>query len=194
MQGVVDYRLRRAAATGPRTLAPLSIAIAPICREIASSLRKIYRDKDVHWEMNIPDGASYAAEPGDLYEMIGNLLDNAWKWCSQSVVLTVNTDAQGATPGESRWVLTISDDGPGVSDEQATTILDRGARGDQRGDVPGQGIGLAVVAEIVELYGGTVTVDRSASGGAKFELSLPRQKSAGSKNAAFQVGGKNTPG
>ena len=174
MQGVVDYRLRRAAATGPRTLAPLSIAIAPICREIASSLRKIYRDKDVQCEMNIPDGASYAAEPGDLYEMIGNLLDNAWKWCSQSVVLTVNTNAQDENAGVSRWVLTISDDGPGVSDEQAATILDRGARGDQRGDVPGQGIGLAVVAEIVELYGGTVTVDRSASGGAKFELSLPR--------------------
>jgi two-component system sensor histidine kinase PhoQ len=69
--------------------------------------------------------------------------------------------------------LTISDDGPGVSDDQAATILNRGERGDQRGDVPGQGIGLAVVAEIVELYGGAITVKRSATGGAEFELRLP---------------------
>ena len=173
MQGVVDYRLRRAAATGPRTLAPLPIAIAPICREIASSLRKIYREKDVHCDMNIPDGASYAAEQGDLYEMIGNLLDNAWKWCAGHVVLTVDSNASGSGPGRSEFVLTVSDDGPGVSDDQAARILNRGERGNERGDVPGQGIGLAVVAEIVELYGGAMTVDRSTSGGAEFELRLP---------------------
>jgi two-component system sensor histidine kinase PhoQ len=173
MQGVVDYRLRRAAATGPRTLAPPAIAIAPICREIASSLRKIYRAKDVQCDMHIPDGASYAAEPGDLYEMIGNLLDNAWKWCAGHVVLTVNCSALSANTGQSEFVLTIGDDGAGVSGDQAATILNRGDRGDQRGDVPGQGIGLAVVAEIVELYGGVITVERSPAGGAEFELRLP---------------------
>jgi two-component system sensor histidine kinase PhoQ len=173
MEGVVDYRLRRAAATGPRTLARRPIAIAPICREIASSLRKIYREKDVQFDMQIPDGASYAAEPGDLYELIGNLLDNAWKWSAGHVVVTVNGDPPGANSGHSQFVLTISDDGPGVSDDQAATILNRGERGDQRGDVPGQGIGLAVVAEIVELYGGAITVKRSATGGAEFELRLP---------------------
>jgi len=173
MQGVVDYRLRRAAATGPRTLARPPIAIAPICREIASSLRKIYREKDVQCDMHIPDGASYAAEPGDLYELIGNLLDNAWKWCAGHVELTAKRSASNESPRQAEFVLTISDDGPGVSDDQAATILHRGERGDRRGDVPGQGIGLAVVAEILELYGGAITVARSATGGAEFELRLP---------------------
>jgi two-component system sensor histidine kinase PhoQ len=173
MQGVVDYRLRRAAATGPRTLAPASIAVAPVCREIASSLRKIYREKDVQFVMDIPDGASYAVEVGDLYEMIGNLLDNAWKWCESRVELTAQRESSNRESGVSLFVLTVSDDGPGVSENQAATILTRGQRGDQRGDVPGQGIGLAVVAEIVDLYGGTIAVRRSTSGGAEFELRLP---------------------
>ena len=173
MQGVVDYRLRRAAATGPRSLAPTSVAIAPICREIASSLRKIYHEKNVHCDMTIPDGAVYAAELGDLYEIIGNLLDNAWKWCAGRVQLTVENKAAGEDAGAPAFVLTVCDDGPGVSDDQAATILNRGQRGEQRGDVPGQGIGLAVVAEIVDLYGGAISIRPAAMGGAEFELRLP---------------------
>ena len=173
MQGVIDYRLRRAAAMGPRTLAPRAVALAPICHEVSSSLRKIHIEKKVAIEINVPSDIGYRAESGDLFELIGNLLDNAWKWCrGQVVIAAVANMPAGVT-------LTVSDDGPGIPAEDINAVLDRGNRGEsktahlQRGDVPGQGIGLAVVAEIVSLYGGEITIHRGHAGGAHIEVVLP---------------------
>jgi len=173
MQGVIDYQLRRAAASGPRTLAPRPVSIAPICSEIASSLRKIYKDKQIQCDIRISNDMRYPAEKGDLYEIIGNLMDNACKWCDGCIVLdgSVETDAQ--TSGSNEMLLTVSDDGPGISDAMAREVFNRGTRAEPRGDVPGQGIGLAVVAEIVALYGGTLHIARSEMGGARVELRLP---------------------
>ena len=89
MQSVVDYQLRRAAASGPRSLAARPVALEPVLDEIMASLRKIHRDKPVGCELQVPDGAGYPAEQGDLYEILGNLLDNAWKWCRGRIVVTV---------------------------------------------------------------------------------------------------------
>jgi len=175
MQGVVDYRLRRAAATGPRTLAPTSVKLAPVCREIASSLRKIHTEKEVDFEMRVPDGLTYPAEQGDVYELIGNLLDNAWKWCRGSVAVEIE-DADARR----ELIMIVTDDGPGIPDAEVDDVLDRGHRagshsGELRGDVPGQGIGLAVVSEIVELYGGTLQIAPRGTGGvgACVEVRLP---------------------
>lgn len=167
MQSVVDYQLRRAAASGPRSLAARAVALAPPLEDIVSSLRRIHRDKVVTCELRIPDGASYPAEQGDLYEIFGNLLDNAWKWCASRIVVTVDMR------GGDALLVTVADDGPGIPDEQAAAVLGRGIRVEQRGDVPGQGIGLAVVREIVGLYRGSVEIRRSALGGAEVQLRLP---------------------
>jgi two-component system sensor histidine kinase PhoQ len=173
MRGVIDYQLRRAAATGPRTLAARPVLIVPICKEIAGSLRKIHRDKEVLCDIRIPNGTSYPAEQGDLYEMIGNLMDNAWKWCDGQIVIDGSVQKGRKKSDQANLILTFSDNGTGISDAEATNVLDRGARAEPRGDVPGQGIGLAVVSEIIELYGGTLSVGRSELGGAEFELRLP---------------------
>ncbi len=171
MQGVVDYQLRRAAATGPRGLAPEPVRLGPIARDIASSLRKIHQDKDVQFELHDADGVSYAAEQGDCYELLGNLMDNAWKWCRAGVTVTLarHDDASGRPA----LVLAVADDGPGIRTADAERVLSRGARADRRGDVPGQGIGLAVVAELVELYGGTIDIGRADAGGARVVIELP---------------------
>lgn len=175
MQGVVDYQLRRAAATGPRTLAPAAVRLAPICREVSSSLRKIHTDKQVHFDMQVPDGLAYPAEQGDLYELIGNLLDNAWKYCRSRVAIEIG---DGDTDDGNELVLTVTDDGPGIPAEEADAVLNRGHRAGshadgRRGDVPGQGIGLAVVAEIVDLYGGGLSIDAPGQG-ARIVAHLPR--------------------
>lgn len=172
MQGVIDYQLRRAAATGPRTLAAHPVPIIPICKEIAGSLRKIHRNKDVECEIRIPNGTAYPAERGDLYELLGNVMDNAWKWCDGRIVLDAAVQ-RNQKSGRDELILIVSDNGAGISETEADEVLNRGARGEQRSDVPGQGIGLAVVAEIVGLYGGTVSIGRSELGGARFELRLP---------------------
>lgn len=167
MQSVVDYQLRRAAVSGPRSLATRAVQLAPPLEDIVSSLRKIHRDKAVSCELQVPDGASYPAEQGDLYEIFGNLLDNAWKWCAGRIVVTVETHDSGAL------LITVADDGPGIPEDQAGLVLGRGIRADQRGDVPGQGIGLAVVREIVGLYRGSLKISRSTLGGAEVQLCLP---------------------
>ncbi len=178
MQGVVDYQLRRAAATGPRTLAPKPVRLAPICREVASSLRKIHTDKKVRFDLTVADGLAYPAEQGDLYELIGNLLDNAWKWCRSQVRIEAE-DVEA--DGERSLVMIVADDGPGIPSDEIGEVLNRGHRAspegcDRRGDVPGQGIGLAVVAEIVGLYGGVVDIDGRGDGdhaGARVRVRLP---------------------
>ena len=173
MQGVVDYQLRRAAATGPRSLAPESVRLGSVARDIASSLRKIHQDKDVRFELQDVDGISYAAEQGDLYELLGNLMDNAWKWCRAAVAvsITYRSDESGAMV----VVLTVEDDGPGIPAQEIDDVLSRGARGNRRGDTPGQGIGLAVVDELVELYGGAIRVESTGTGtgGASVSIELP---------------------
>ncbi len=172
MQGVVDYQLRRAAATGPRSLAPESVRLGPVARDIASSLRKIYQDKDVQFELQDAEGVSYAAEQGDLYELLGNLMDNAWKWCRAAVTVSIAC-RQKDESGAMLVVLTVEDDGPGIPAGDVNEVLSRGARGDKRGDVPGQGIGLAVVAELVDLYNGILQIGSSGTGGASVTIELP---------------------
>jgi two-component system sensor histidine kinase PhoQ len=166
MQGVIDYQLRRAAATGPRSLAARAVLVAPVISEVAGSLRKIHRDRQVECTIRVADGMQCRVEQGDLYEIVGNLLDNAWKWCSGRVEVSATRDGGG-------FVLQVTDDGPGIPDTDADAVLGRGIRANQRGDVPGQGIGLAVVREIVELYGGRVAIRRGALGGAEVSVSLP---------------------
>lgn len=171
MQGVIDYQLKRAAASGPRSLAARPVLLGPVLAELEASLRKIHRDKRVICQLEIPIGASYPAEQGDLYEILGNLLDNAWKWCASRILVTVEMGEQ--------LVLVILDDGPGILPGQTEAVLNRGMRADQRGDVPGQGIGLAVVVEIVALYGGTLRIGASALGGASVTVLLPRRREGG---------------
>ncbi|NND36660.1 MAG: GHKL domain-containing protein [Gammaproteobacteria bacterium] len=172
MQGVVDYQLRRAAATGPRTLAPTAVKLAPICREIASSLRKIHAEKSVDFDLRVPDGTTYPAEQGDLYELVGNLLDNAWKYCRTRV--TIDVEIAESEPGKS-LLIRITDDGPGIPEDEINQVLNRGHRAEAwRGDAPGQGIGLAVVAEIVGLYGGGLQISSGAArNGTTVEVRLP---------------------
>jgi signal transduction histidine kinase len=98
--------------------------------------------------------------------MLGNLLDNACKWASEQVAIVATASG---TPGRLRIVVT--DDGPGLSDEQKKRVLERGERLDET--KPGSGLGLGIVREIASLYGGTFMLDRSEAGGLSVELDLP---------------------
>lgn len=172
MQGVVDYQLRRAAASGPRSLAAPPVALAPIVAEVAASLARIHRDKAVDCRLEVPPELACPAEAGDLYEVVGNLVDNAFKWC-RGVVSVTAARVPAASGGGHELLLAVADDGPGIPAEAVAAVRARGARADARGDVPGQGIGLAVVDEIVGLYGGTLAIGRGALGGAAIEVRLP---------------------
>ncbi|HEY7673279.1 MAG TPA: ATP-binding protein [Gammaproteobacteria bacterium] len=161
----VSYQLRRARAGGATGFGVEPLPIEPIVHDLVTTLDKVYRDKGVSCELEIAPRAVFRGDAGDLSEILGNLLDNAYKYCKRSVLVTVATTADGVD-------IRVGDDGPGISAAITARLFERGARADE--SVPGQGIGLAVVRETVELYHGALTVGRSALGGAEIGVSLGR--------------------
>jgi len=161
----VSYQLRRARASGATGLGTEPVAVAPVVDDLKQTLDKVYRDKRVACSVTVAPGASFRGDPGDLTEILGNLMDNAYKYCAHRVRVTA-----GSTP--ERLVVTVADDGKGIDDEFAAQLFQRGKRADE--SVPGQGIGLAVVRETVELYRGALSVGKSDLGGAELRVELYR--------------------
>ena len=121
----------------------------------------------------------FRGDEGDLEEMAGNLLDNACKWAKSSVGVTMV--AERATSGTS-LLITVEDDGPGLSEEDAKKVLRRGVRLDEK--TPGSGMGLDIVKELVDVYGGSLQLKRSVLGGLRCELRLPAAKVGGFRTFA----------
>jgi two-component system, OmpR family, sensor histidine kinase PhoQ len=169
MSGIIEHQLKRAAASGGALLGAAPVELAQVASELRGALLKVYARKDLSIELAIAPGAAFIGDRGDLTEMLGNLLDNACKWCRSRVLLSATADP--AAEGRRRVTLTIEDDGAGISASDRARMLERGVRADE--DVPGHGIGLAMVQETVELYGGVLAIDASALGGARFTLRLP---------------------
>ena len=171
MSDLVSYQLARAARSG-HVLFAAPLEIEPYADQIVQSLEKIYASKGVICEFDIDAGARFYGEPGDLQEVLGNLLENAFKWARSRVLLTVKEGELAANrrPG---LLLAVDDDGPGVPEDKIDLILQRGVRGDER--VQGHGIGLATVQDVVRSYRGTLDVSRSSElGGAHFEVVVPQ--------------------
>lgn len=161
MDGIVRYQLGRAAAAGGQVLRK-PVALAPLVGKLAGALQKVHRDKPLDFQL--PDGdAAVRAEQQDLLELLGNLLENAARHCRRRVAVGVQAD------GGAVRVL-VDDDGPGFPAE-AELLLERGVRADTRS--AGQGLGLAMVADIAAAYAGTVRLTRSPLGGARVEVRLP---------------------
>ena len=168
MDSIVEYQLQKAAAAGRVSLTE-GVAILPVVNRLLESLRKVYRDKKISYTVDIDKGAMFMGEEGDLMEAVGNLLDNASKWCESNVAINVARIRSDAGTHVSHSFI-IEDDGPGIAEEQAELLLQRGVRGDTQ--TPGHGIGLAVVGEIVSAYGGHLTIARSEMGGAKVVVEI----------------------
>ena len=170
MNDLVGYQLSRAASGGHKLFAA-PLAIESNAEEIVGGLEKVYAAKGVLCEFEIDPDARFYGEKGDLQELLGNLLENAFKWAKSRVLLTVRTGdtATGRRPG---LRIMVEDDGPGIPVDKIALVLQRGVRGDER--VQGHGIGLAIVQDIVRSYRGELHVgDSDELGGACFEVALP---------------------
>jgi two-component system sensor histidine kinase PhoQ len=169
MTGIIEHQLQRAAASGGALIGQAPVEVAQVAASLRSALLRVYADKDLSLELLVPAASQFMGDRGDLTEVLGNLLDNACKWCRSRVRLTASV-AEGAGPRE-RLLLEIEDDGPGISQADRERVLQRGVRTDET--VPGHGLGLAMVRDTVDLYGGRISIDSSPLGGARFALRLP---------------------
>ncbi len=170
MDEIVRYQLRKPAASVADNLVLVPVLVEKEVGRLIDGLRKVYHDKGPEFEVRIEKGMQFRGDTGDFLELAGNLLDNACKWCDRKVRISI-VPSVGARAIASGMVLTVSDDGPGIPEEAAEALLQRGMRLDEA--TPGHGIGLAVVKDIAHSYGGRLKISRSDLGGAEFMVSIP---------------------
>ena len=163
---LVQYQLQRAAVMGKATLGQ-SVLIRPLVEKIVRGLSKVYHDKQVDCQINIDEALRFHADEADLMELLGNLIDNAFKYGRQRIVVSAFSQSNS---GQGR-VISVEDDGHGISQQHTEQLLKRGVRADQK--ISGHGIGLDIVNEIIRLYRAQLTVSESALGGASFSILFP---------------------
>ena len=152
----------RAAALGGDNRSRVDLASA--LADHVTVFAKLYADKGVTFESRLEPGMAVACEAQDFDEMLGNLLDNASKWTRARVLVT-------ASAHQTRVELGVEDDGPGLQSGEAEHVMRLGGRIDET--APGYGFGLPITRELVELYGGTLTLGRAGLGGLRATLDLP---------------------
>jgi len=173
MTHLVEYQLQRAAASG-RTPLATPVEVKPVAERIVAALAKVYRDKGVTVTFDMDATATFHGDAGDLTEMLGNLLDNACKWCRRQVRITAHR-LQPAGAVAATLEISVADDGPGIPDDLKARVLQRGTRADET--TPGHGLGLAMVQDTVALYHGTLSLQASPLGGLDICLRFPDSQS-----------------
>ena len=166
----VDYHLARArAAAAVRATGLRTPVLAPL-QALLRTMQRLHTERDLSFEL-APQAQDLAfrGEAQDLYELLGNLIDNAGKSARQRVVVDVQLD-------QGQLCFTVDDDGPGIPEAQRERMFERGVQLDEQR--PGSGLGLDIVRGLAETYGGSVQAQASPLGGARLRLCLPSADTA----------------
>lgn len=161
MDDIVKHQLGRAIAGGAARFAP-PLLVALILERICSALANVYAERALDFSVECPADLAWRIDEGDLFEMLGNLLDNGAKWARTQVLVRIWRE-----PGS--LCIRIEDDGPGFSDTES--ILQLHVRGDER--MPGHGVGLAVVSDLVASHHGELKLSGGSLGGGRVDIVLP---------------------
>lgn len=176
MESFVERQLRRArvaaraearAGIGAGTVGYRTPVISNLNDLIFMMEQKYDHLKAVDIQLIAEADVTFRGEREDLLEMAANLIDNACKYGTSTVIVTL-------LPPEERdglFEIIVEDDGPGLSDAQLEKVMTRGVRLDEA--APGQGLGLSILKETVELYAGELAFERSNLGGLRAILKLP---------------------
>ncbi|HHH12672.1 MAG TPA: GHKL domain-containing protein, partial [Thiolapillus brandeum] len=163
MQHLIEQELKRARITG-RAAVGRHFRPREDLGALAETLSTLYHQKALHIGLEVESPETLYLDQGDMLELVGNLLDNAAKWAEKEVRLHLDVDGNLA--------VVVEDDGPGIDPHRRKRLLDRGSRLDE--NRPGHGLGLAIVRDIVALYGGSLELDDSPSlGGLRVRVTLP---------------------
>lgn len=175
MQAQVQSYLNRARIAAQRESLLARTEIEPVLERLVRVMRRLNPEKVFHLSV-FPPGVALAMEQQDVEETVGNLLENAARFCETGVWITA-TPTSGPQSGEGdparrSWVeVAVEDDGPGLEPDQIREAMKRGRRLDE--SKPGAGLGLSIVREITGEYHGSVELTRGARGGLRAQLLLP---------------------
>ena len=171
MRDQVTYYLDRARAAARSTVIGTVTDVRPVIDGLVRTFGKIYRDRDIVFEAQLPDGLRFRGEKQDLEDLVGNLVDNAGKWASGRVRVTVEATNDPGELGPSALLIFVDDDGAGLEAEARGVVARRGRRLDE--SKPGSGLGLSIVTDLAGTYGGSFALDESPLGGLRAILRLP---------------------
>ncbi len=171
MRDQIAYYLNRAQLAVRVAVSGDATEVAPVVEALVRTFEKIYRERDLVFVTRIAPGVRFFGERQDLEEMIGNLVDNAGKWSNHEVVIEAAANPSADTTERATFQMRIDDDGAGLTPDQAEAALRRGLRLDET--KPGSGLGLSIVVDLANLYGGALKLGVSPAGGLRAELRLP---------------------
>ena len=163
IQQITDRILKRARVAGQSRLNKV-FNINDDLPILIKTINTMHPDKQIKTTINVPATLKSKIDSEDMLELLGNLLDNAWKWAKSEIHIRINeTDT---------LKITIEDDGPGSKAESLNELANRGVRLDE--SVSGYGFGLAIASDIVKDYNGSILFSRSDTlGGFQSEIKLP---------------------
>ena len=164
MRRQIDLSLAHARSVASAALPAARVSVAASGEGLAHALQRLHAEQGLRIDIDVPASHVFRGQREDLDEMLGNLLDNACKWARTRVKLTCSKDG-----GQIR--IAVDDDGPGIEPSMREAIILRGVRADE--DTPGYGLGLAIVRDLAETYGGSISLEASPMGGARSLLTLP---------------------
>ncbi|MFW7522716.1 ATP-binding protein [Vibrio ostreicida] len=171
IQSQIDYHLGKARMAGSKHI--LSVKSSPSHRvdAISKAFDKVYVQRHITLVNELDSELVIAVEETDLDEMMGNLLENAYKW-SRSMIRVHSK--QNPLNSDSVDII-IEDDGEGIPQDKLTQVIERGVRLDET--TPGTGLGLNIVSEMAHSYRGKLILEPSSLGGLKAVLSMKTSQS-----------------
>ena len=168
MQTIIDYQLQSASTIGRRRFAK-PIDVSEISLRVVASMKKLHAAKSTRIDLEIAQNVLFYGDEGDWHELFGNLLDNAFKWATSVVTVSLK-QTQPLKSYRTGIELVIADDGPGMSLDNAKRITKRGVRLDSQ--TPGHGLGLNIVQNIVGAYDANLSVDTSEGSGTRWVITF----------------------
>ena len=161
----VDYHLARARAAAAVRVTGLRSPILPLLQGLVRVMDRVHAERGLVYDLSgVAEDLVFRGEAQDFQEMLGNVLDNAGKWARSRVCVT-------ACCQDGELSIQVEDDGPGLSPERAEQVFERGQRADER--TPGSGLGLGIVRDLADLYGGWARIETGRLGGARVIITLP---------------------
>lgn len=173
MRDQVARHLERARLAARTAVMGTVTDVVPVVNSIARTMEKTHHDKNLAIALDLPPEARFQGERADLEEMVGNLVDNAYKWASSRVAIEVGLEQPAPDRQDVHQAvrIVVDDDGPGLTPAERAQVAHRGKRLDE--SKPGSGLGLSIVVELAALYGGNLTLGSAPIGGLRAELVLP---------------------
>jgi signal transduction histidine kinase len=174
MRDQITHYLDRARVAARSSVIGNATDVKPVINGLVRTFEKIYWERHIAFDAVVPDGIRFRGEKQDLEDLVGNLVDNAGKWATSKVSVTVSAASEPGDSSASAVLIVVDDDGTGLAEEARELVTRRGRRLDET--KPGSGLGLSIVTDLAGVYGGAFNLDQSPLGGLRAVLRLPASR------------------